>query len=69
MQPNTSILVGEKRMDMDWEPPTLRRRAIALYPCVFCLKEFKLDADSGLSLCENPEVGIRLDPDHIFLLL
>lgn len=33
------------------------------------MKEFELGADSGLSLYENPEVGIRLVPDYIFFLL
>ena len=44
---------------MEWEPPTRRRRASELYPWVFCLKGFKLDDDSRLSLYENPEVGVR----------
>lgn len=33
------------------------------------MKGFELEADSGLSLDENPEVGIRFVPDYIFFLL
>ena len=56
MQPNTSILEG-KNNGVGTTPRG--RRASELYPWVFCLKGFKLDADSGLSLYENPEVGVR----------
>lgn len=48
---------------------TLRRKEIRGQPWIFCMKGFELEADSGLSLDENPEVGIRFVPDYIFFLL
>lgn len=46
---------------------TLRRKEIRLYPWIFCMKEGELDTGSGLSLCENPEVGIVLGSKLYFL--